>query len=113
MSYLDPETDTYVGFDAELAEDLADALGVEIEYVKTSWPTLMDDTLGGKFDLAICGITITDARKELALMPKGSDDLLDYVNEFIEKEKANGRIDELSEKYIYQFMEEEEMDDAA
>ena len=47
------------------------------------------------------------------LMPKGSDDLLDYVNEYIKKEKANGRIDELSEKYIYQFMEEEEMDDAA
>ena len=42
MSYLDPETDTYVGFDAELAEDLADALGVEIEYVKTSWPISLE-----------------------------------------------------------------------
>ena len=28
MSYLDPETGSYVGFDAELAEDLADAMGV-------------------------------------------------------------------------------------
>ena len=71
MSYLDPETNTYVGFDAELAEDLAVSLGVEIEYVKTSWPTLMEDTLAGKFDLAVCGITVTDARKEQALMSDG------------------------------------------
>ena len=71
MSYLDPETDTYVGFDAELAEDLASSLDVQAEYVKTSWPTLMEDTLSGKFDLAICGITITDERKEKALMSEG------------------------------------------
>ena len=60
MSYLDPETNTYVGFDVELTEDLAESLGVEIEYVETSWPTLMEDTLAGRFDLAICGITVTD-----------------------------------------------------
>ena len=71
MSYLDPDAGKYVGFDAELAEDLAAALGVELEYVKTSWPTLMEDTLAGKFDLAICGITITDARREQALMSEG------------------------------------------
>ena len=71
MSYLDPETGRYVGFDAGLAEDLADALGVDIEYVATSWPTLMDDTLAGNFDLAMCGITINDARKEKALMSDG------------------------------------------
>jgi len=71
MSYLDPELGTYVGFDAALAQDLARDLDVEIEYVKTSWPTLMEDTLAGKFDLAICGITITDERKEQALMSDG------------------------------------------
>lgn len=71
MSYLDPETNEYVGFDAELAEDLAADLGVSVEYVKTSWPTLMEDTLAGKFDLAVCGITVTEARKEQALMSDG------------------------------------------
>ncbi len=71
MSFLDPETGTYFGFDAELAEDLASSLGVGIEYIPTSWPTLMEDTLAGKFDLAICGITVTDARKEQALMSDG------------------------------------------
>ena len=71
MSYLDPVTGDYVGFDAELAEDLAADLGVKLEYVKTSWPTLMEDTQSGRFDLAVCGITITDARKEQALMSIG------------------------------------------
>lgn len=71
MSYLDPETGKYEGFDDELAKDLASLLGVEIEHVATSWPTLMEDTLSGKFDLAICGVTVTDARKEEALMSDG------------------------------------------
>ena len=71
MSFLDPSTGTYVGFDAALAEDLAESLGVKVEYVPTSWPTLMEDTLAGRFDMALCGITITDARKEQALMSDG------------------------------------------
>lgn len=71
MSYLEPETGRYVGFDAALAGDLAASLGVRLEFVPTSWPTLMDDALDGKFDLAVCGITITSARKELALMSDG------------------------------------------
>lgn len=71
MSYLNPRTHTYEGFDAALAEDLAASLGVRIEYVPTSWPALMRDTLDRKFDLALCGITITQARKEQALMSDG------------------------------------------
>ena len=71
MSFYDSKTDKYVGFDAALAEDLAASLGVKLQYVKTSWPTLMKDTLDRKFDLALCGITITDARKQQALMSIG------------------------------------------
>lgn len=223
MSYLDPETKRYVGFDAELAEDLAAEMGVGIEYVKTSWPTLMEDTLAGKFDLAVCGITVTEARKEQALMsdgylengktvlcraedaekytsleainkpevrvmenpgglnekfarenlpeatliiheanqeipglvaageadvmiteimeagfytgedprlaaplihepftngqlgflmPKGNEALLEYVNAFLEREKENGRLEELAEKYIYRNSEEAREDAA-
>ena len=71
MSYLNPRTHAYEGFDTVLTEDLAASLGVEIEYVPTTWPTLMQDTLERKFDLAICGITITEARREQALMSEG------------------------------------------
>ena len=224
MSFLDPETGTYWGFDTELAEDLAASLGVEIAYVPTTWPALMEDTMAGEFDLAVCGITITDARKEQALMsdgylengktvlcraedtdkylsleainrpevrvmenpgglnekfarenlpdatliihdvnqeipglvasgeadvmitevmeagyyvgqdsrlaapliyepftngqlgilmPQGSEDLLTYVNTFLEEEKANGRLDELAEKYIFRYISPEEDQPAA
>ena len=68
MSFIDPETGSYVGYDVELVKDLAAALDVDIEFVRTSWPTLIEDILSCKFDLAICGITITDERKKQALM---------------------------------------------
>ncbi len=71
MSFFNESTGTYTGFDVELVETLADELGVKIEYVKTTWPTLMEDTLNRKFDLAICGITITEDRKQQALMSEG------------------------------------------
>lgn len=71
MSFRDPATGKYRGFDAALAEGLARDLGVKIEYVRTSWPTLMKDTLDRKFDLALCGITITPGRKARALMSDG------------------------------------------
>ena len=71
MSFREPATGKYWGFDAALAEDLARDLGVKLEYVPTSWPTLMRDTLDRKFDLAVCGITITKERKQRALMSEG------------------------------------------
>lgn len=71
MSYLNPRTHAYEGFDTALTEELAASLGVKIEYVPTTWPTLMQDTHDRKFDLAICGITITETRKEQALMSEG------------------------------------------
>ena len=71
MSYLNKETGKYEGFDAEMAESLAKALGVKLEYVPTMWKTLQADTLAGKFDVAICGITVTDARKAVMAMSDG------------------------------------------
>ena len=43
-----------------------------------------------------------------ALMPKGSEDLLDYVNDFLAKEKESGRLDELAREYFYRYVEGEE-----
>ena len=68
MSYLNKETRRYEGFDAEMADSLAKKLGVKVSYVPTTWKTLQDDTLADKFDVAICGITVTDARKEVMAM---------------------------------------------
>ncbi len=64
---------TYWGFGIEVAGEIAKALGVKIAFVGTSWPTLTADVLQEPqlFDLAIGGITITDARRETMLMSEG------------------------------------------
>lgn len=62
------DSGTYWGLDADLAQDLACDLGVELRYVETSWPTILDDAVAGKFDLALCGVSRTDERLEKALM---------------------------------------------
>ena len=64
---------TYWGFDIEMANEIAKRIGVSVKFKKTSWPTLTADVLAEpqKFDLAIGGITITDARRETMLMSDG------------------------------------------
>ena len=73
LSFCEPETGEYWGFGIEMAQEIADRLGVGWEFVKTSWPTLTADVLADpqRFDLAIGGITITDARRETMLMSDG------------------------------------------
>ena len=68
MSYRNPQTGAYEGIDAELSQLIADSLGVKIEYVPTSWPTLTADTLAGKFDIALCGISRNYARAKTMAM---------------------------------------------
>ena len=73
LSYKEPETGEYWGFCLDVAGEIAKALNVTISYVPTSWPTLTDDVLANPqaFDFAVCGITITDTRKETMLMSDG------------------------------------------
>lgn len=71
MSYLNKETGKYEGYDVEVMELLAQSLGVKVEYVPTTWKTLTADTMAGKFDVAMCGITRTFARAQQMDMSKG------------------------------------------
>ncbi|MBR2202358.1 MAG: transporter substrate-binding domain-containing protein, partial [Bacteroidales bacterium] len=73
LSYREPETDEYWGFGIEVAQKIAENIGVKITYVPTSWPTLTEDVLKEPaiFDFAIGGITITDARKSQMDMSDG------------------------------------------
>ena len=57
---------TLRGADVELGLALAEALQVQPQFVRTSWPTLMQDYAAGRFDVAASGISITAARAEQA-----------------------------------------------
>lgn len=67
------ENGTYWGFGIEVAKRIAASMGVEIRFEPTSWPTLTADVMAEPqtFDMAIGGITITDARRETMLMSEG------------------------------------------
>ena len=64
---------TYWGFGIEVAGEIARRLEVGLQFVPTSWPTLSADVQAEPqtFDLAIGGITITDARRKTMLMSDG------------------------------------------
>ncbi|AUG99518.1 transporter substrate-binding domain-containing protein [Pectobacteriaceae bacterium CE70] len=55
---------SYEGIDISMAESLAKSLGVKVEWVKTSWKTLMPDFQSGKCDIAMGGISVTLARQK-------------------------------------------------
>jgi cyclohexadienyl dehydratase len=66
FTYLDQAANQFEGFDIDLARSLGEALGVKVEFVKTSWPTLMQDFTEGKFDVAMGGISFTFDRAKKA-----------------------------------------------
>jgi cyclohexadienyl dehydratase len=53
------------GIDVDLVQAMAKALGVKAEFVKTSWPKLMDDFVE-KCDLGVGGISVTLDRQKRA-----------------------------------------------
>ncbi|TDT47113.1 cyclohexadienyl dehydratase [Maribacter spongiicola] len=64
FSYIIDSTGNYTGIDIKMGKDLAKSLGVKVEFIETSWPTLMSDLMENKFDIGMCGITITPERKK-------------------------------------------------
>lgn len=51
MSVRDPATNTYKGFDIDAMTELANDMGVEVEFVPTDWKTLVNGVVAGKYNL--------------------------------------------------------------
>jgi len=58
FSVFDEDDVQYRGIDIELANALAKSLGVEVQWVHTSWPSLMEDLALNKYDIAMSGVSI-------------------------------------------------------
>jgi cyclohexadienyl dehydratase len=56
---------SYEGLDIDLMQSAAKALGVQLEFVKTAWPKLMDDFVE-KCDIAVGGISVSTDRAKRA-----------------------------------------------
>jgi hypothetical protein len=70
FSQRDKDTGAYSGLDVDMANSLAEALGVKLEIVGTTWATLMQDLGEGKFDVGMGGISITLARQRVAFFSR-------------------------------------------
>lgn len=62
FSLRDAKTNSYQGYDIDVARQLAKDLGVRLEFVQTSWQGLVSGMLAGKYDIALSGITVTMER---------------------------------------------------
>ncbi|MDX9832759.1 MAG: transporter substrate-binding domain-containing protein, partial [Anaerolineae bacterium] len=53
------------GFDVKVAEEVAERLGVDIEFVTPEWDLITAGNWGGRWDLSIGSMTPTEARAEV------------------------------------------------
>ena len=56
--------DKIVGIDAEIAQAIADKLGMKLEIVDVDFGAVLTGVAEGKYDMGMAGITVTDKRKE-------------------------------------------------
>ena len=52
------------GYDVEVAQKIAESIGVEVEFVETDWDSLLAGVDSGRLDTVINDVTVTDERKE-------------------------------------------------
>lgn len=64
FGYLDPATNEYSGMEIDIANKLADALGVEVEFTTVTAATRTELLDAGDIDCVLATFTITDERKE-------------------------------------------------
>lgn len=58
------QEDDIVGIDAEIAQAIADKLGMKLEIVDTEFGSIIGGVQSGKYDIGMAGMTVTDERKE-------------------------------------------------
>ncbi|WP_170928942.1 MULTISPECIES: transporter substrate-binding domain-containing protein [unclassified Pseudomonas] len=63
----------FEGIDIAMAQTLADSLGVKVEWVQTTWKTLMPDMQAGKCDIGVGGISVTLERQKKAFFSNTLD----------------------------------------
>ena len=62
-TYHDDNNDL-VGYDVEVAQNIAEKLGVEVEFVEGAWDGLLAGLDAGRYDIMVNGVGVTDERAE-------------------------------------------------
>lgn len=90
------EGDNVVGIDAEVAQAIADKLGMKLEIVDTKFDAIIPGVQSGKYDMGMAGMTVTpDREKSVAF----SDSYATGIQSIIVKQGSDIKsVDDLSEK---------------
>lgn len=65
MTMKDPATNSYTGYDIDVMTELANDLGVKVEFVPTDWKTLVNGVVSGKYHMT-GSASISPARAKAA-----------------------------------------------
>ncbi len=108
------ENDKLVGYDVEVAQAIAEKLGVKVEFVEGKWDGLLAGLAAGRYDIMVNGVDITPERLETydfadpyaynrtAVIVKGDNDSIKTMEDLKGKKTANtisSTYAQLAEKY--------------
>lgn len=90
------EGDKVVGIDAEVAQAIADKLGMKLETVDTKFDAIIPGVQSGKYDMGMAGMTVTPEREQSVAF---SDSYATGIQSIIVKQGSDIKsVDDLSEK---------------
>ena len=64
ITYRNPKTQELSGIDVDMARALAHDIGVAVDFIDSSFATLVDDVTGDRCDIAMFAIGVTAARQQ-------------------------------------------------
>ena len=64
QSFLD-ENGEFVGFDIDVAREIGERLGVEVEFITPDWDVITAGNWAGQWDMSVGSMTVTTARQEV------------------------------------------------
>lgn len=65
QSFLNESTGEYEGFDIDVATEVAERLGVEVEFTDPSFDAVVAGNWGGRWDVSVGSVTVTEERREV------------------------------------------------
>ena len=65
QSSLNPETGEYEGFDIDVAREIGERLGVEVEFTDPTFDAVVAGNWGGRWDMSVGSVTVTEERREV------------------------------------------------
>ena len=78
LGVLATDTKTVVGNEPDIAQLVADSLGLKLNLVSVAWPDWPLSLTSGKFDAVISNVTVTEVRKEKFDFSTYRQDVLGY-----------------------------------